>query len=343
MAVLRTGDIDNFIKNPPPDISGILIYGPNEARIADISEQIVKSIIGSLDDPFNLVFLNESQFKEFPGVLRDEMLSLSFTGDRKVIWIKDPGTAFTRQFTGLFDESLSDNLLIVQTGQLSKSASIRKQFESSKQATSIPCYEDTPRDLITLINAKVGSENKTISTTTASLLIESVGPDRALLLSELEKLLNFCADSAEITANDVEALSSDPLTSNLDEICDLAFTGNVNGCTSKFRQLSASGIQGPQIINMLSNHLTRLQKFRVDLDKGQNADTLIKSARPPVFFKRQPSVKRQLAIWSSPMLKNALAIMFDAILLTRQNADLADSICERALITLSKKAQANSR
>jgi len=343
MAVLRAGDIDNFIKNPPPDISGVLIYGPNEARIAEIAEQIVKSVIGSLDDPFNLVFLNESQFKESPGILRDEMLSISFTGDRKVIWMKDPGAAFTRQLTGLFDESLSDNLMIVQTGQLSKSAAIRKQFESSRRAICIPCYEDTPRDLIALINVKINSENKKMNATTAALLIESVGPDRGLLLSELEKLINFCAGSNEITSNDVEALSSDPLTSNLDEICDLAFTGNVNGCTSKFRQLSASGVQGPQIINMLSTHLTRLQKFRVDLDKGQNADSLIKNARPPVFFKRQASFKRQLAIWSSPMLKKALAIMFDAILLTRQNADLADSICERALITLSKTAQANSR
>ena len=343
MTVLRPGEIEQFISNPPSDISGILIYGPNEGRIADISSRIVKTIIGSLDDPFNLVFLNENQMKETPGILRDEMLSMSFTGDRKVIWVRDPGAAFTRQLSGFFDESTSENLLVVQAGQLNKSSAIRKQFEKAKQTACFACYEDTIKDLAVLINLKITSENKTIDTQATNLLIQSVGTDRALLLSEVEKLLNFCADTDKITTWDVELLSSDPITSNLDDICDLTLNGDVKGCTSKFRQISDSGIQPSQVLNILSNHLTRLQRFRIDIEKGQNADNIVRSARPPVFFKRQPAIKRQLTIWNSTTLKKALAIIFEAILLTRQNADLSQSICERALITLSKSARANAR
>ena len=343
MGVLRAGNIDSFIQNPPAEIIGVLVYGPNEGRIADISSRIVKSVLGSLDDPFNLVFLNEAQLKETPGLLHDEMLSLSFTGGRKVVWVKDPGTAFTRQLSGFFDNADNENLLVVQAGPLKKTAAIRKQFEGSKQAMCIPCYEDTIRDLAGLMNMTVSAVGKKIEPPTINALIESVGPDRALLLSEIEKLLSFCADATQISTDDVQALSGDPLVSSLDDICDLTFIGDVHGCTSTFRQLTASGIVSAQILNMLSNHLTRLQKFRIDIDKGQNAENVVKSARPPVFFKRQAVFKRQLMIWHTSALKKALAITFEAILMTRQNADLADSICERALITLSKTAQANSR
>ncbi len=343
MAILRANEIDRFITKIPDEIAGVLIYGPNEGRINQLSTEIVKSVIGSLDDPFNLVMLNEGQLKESRGLLRDEMLALSFTGDRKVIWIKEPGPAFTRQISGLFEEDSAGNLLVVQTGQLKKTATLRKYFEQSKQATSIACYEDTLRDLTGLIIQKAKSDGKEINAATINFLVETVGTDRSLLLSELEKLLNFCANTIEITISDVEALSGDPLYGNMDELCDLTLTGDVKASTSRFHHLTASGIAAAQILNLLSIHLARLQKFRIDIDKGQSAEIAVKSARPPIFFKRQPTVKRQLLIWQSIALKKANSIVFEAIVLTRKNADLAESICERALITLGKMAQSASR
>ena len=343
MAILRANEVDRFIKNPPESISGVLVYGPNEGRIAEISTTIVKSVIGSLDDPFNLVFLNEGQLKESPGLLRDEMQALSFTGGRKLIWVKDPGAAFTRQLSGLFGESIGNNLLLVQTGGLKKSSAARKAFESNGRATAIACYEDTPRDLAAVITAKVSQDGKSIDSNAINLLIESVGTDRLLILSEIEKLLLFCADNNAITADDVTGLSGDPVTGNLDELLDMTLIGDTAGCTKRCRFLISSGTQPAQILVMLSNQLTRLQKFRLDIDKGQSAEMIVKSARPPIFFKKQATTKRQLAIWQNQMLDRALQIVFEATLLTRQNADLAESICERALITLSKTAQSQMR
>jgi len=343
MAILRAGEIDRFIKNPPENITGVLVYGPNEGRITEVSAAIVQSIIGSLDDPFNLAVLNEGQLKETPGLLRDEMMAMSFTGGRKVVWVKDPGAAFTRQLSGLFDEPSGNNLLVVQAGVLKKTSAVRKTFETEKSATSIACYEDTVQDLAALIGQKVSSHGKTIDPVSINLLIESVGANRSLILSEVEKLLLYCTDRDTVTVEIIEALSGDPLGGNLDDLLDKTLTGDVAGCTNRFRDLTASGILPAQILVMLSNQLTRLQLFRLDIEKGRNAEMVVKNARPPIFFKKQATTKRQLSIWHGKTLERALAIVFEAILLTRQNANLAESICERALITLSKTAQSNSR
>lgn len=343
MATLRANEVERFVQNPPDNIAGVLIYGPNEGRIAEISTAIVKSIIGSLDDPFNLVILNESQLKDTPGLLNDEMLALSFTGNRKLIWVKDPGAAFTRQLSGFSDQPVGGNLLLVQAGALKKTAAVRKTFETSKQATCIACYEDTARDLATVITQKLHEEGKSIDSSAIQELIESTGTNRLLILAELEKIISFCANETQITTQHIEALSSDPLGGSMDDLLDLTLIGDVAGCTSSFRFLISSGVLPAQILVMLSTQLTRLQKFRLLMDKGQNADSVIKNARPPVFFKKQAITKRQLTIWHHKSLEKALTIVFEAILLTRQNACLAESVCERALIALSKTAQANMR
>ena len=186
-------------------------------------------------------------------------------------------------------------------------------------------------------------QGKTIDPASTNLLIESVGTNRSLIISEVEKLLLFCADRDAITVEIIEALSGDPLGGNLDDLLDKALLGDLAGCTSRFRDLTASGVLPAQVLVMLSNQLTRLQRFRLDMDRGQNAEMVVKNARPPIFFKKQATTKRQLTIWHSKMLERALAIVFEAILLTRQNTNLAASICERALVTLSKTAQSNSR
>ena len=343
MAILRANEIQRFVTQPQKDVLGVLVYGPNEGRVADISSTIVKSILGSIDDPFNLVHLSENQLKDSPGLLHDEMLALSFTGGRKVIWIKDPGPVFNKQFTGLFELSISENLLIIQTGQLKKTIALRKNFEASKVAVCIPCYDDSRQDLTALIIEKINSNGKSINQTTIDTLINSVGSDRVLLMSEVEKLISYCAESSQVTEQDIEVLCADPLEGSLDDICDLTLTGDTSKCLTQLHHLISSGIQSAQILNTVLNHLMRLQRYRIDIEKGQNIETVVKGARPPIFFKRQSLIKRQLSYWQTHTIKNALTIVFDAISQTRQNASLDDNICERTLIALSKRAQAYAR
>ena len=153
----------------------------------------------------------------------------------------------------------------------------------------------------------------------------------------------YIGEREEISIDDIELLCADPLEGNLDDLCDSALIGDIGKCTRQFYHLSSSGIEAAQVLNTILSHLMRLQKYRADVDKGQNVATIVKSSRPPVFFKRQSTVSRQLHLWQSSTLSDALKSTFKAISQTRENPALADSICERTLIALSKRAQSYSR
>lgn len=339
MTVLKSSEVPRFIDNPPGDIVVLLVYGPNHGRVSDIVSRVTISVIGSLDDPFNLVSLSESQLKDAPGLLRDEFLSLSFTGGRKVIQIEDPGTVIARALPEAVAGTETDNLLIIRAGNLKKTSSLRKYCEKSTFAACIPCYDDTQQELAGIIVSTLQSAGKNIDKAAINILLGSVGSNRLLLSEELQKLISYTGSANEVTISDIEVLSANSAESSLDEISDLTLSGSTSRAVERFSGIIASGVLPSQVLSTLNKNLIQIQKFRLAIEDGHSVDSILKTSRPPVFFKRQPIIKRQLGMWHSSTIKTALAIVYNATMLTRKNTDLAPAICERALVSISKTAK----
>ena len=66
-------------------------------------------------------------------------------------------------------------------------------------------------------------------------------------------------------------------------------------------------------------------------------DQVLRSARPPVFFKRQPKVQAQLRAWPLDELVKAGATLGTAVLQARLNAPLAEALAGRCLLSLARK------
>ncbi len=340
MAIFKPTDLHLFTKQKNPQVSAILLFGPNEAKIKAAAKQIALTIVDSLDDPFSVDSLEEKQIKETPGLLRDEAMSLSFIGDSKVITIKDPGPASVKQIPDYLSVTDTQNVLIVEAGNLTKTAALRKIFEKAKNAACIAFYDDTPAELVSFVIQQFLQFGKTIDQSNSRALVESVGNHRGLIEQEIEKLLNFCGPNNEITLSDIEALSGDPLADSIETLCDAAILGQSADALKQIEQLALSGTQPAQILNVISIHLMRLLAMKAEQDKGQPIDNLIRYSRPPIFFKRQPIVKRQISSWRSSTLKNGQKIVFDAIAQTRKNPELALTVCERTILNLGRLSRA---
>ena len=72
-------------------------------------------------------------------------------------------------------------------------------------------------------------------------------------------------------------------------------------------------------------------------------DQALRSARPPVFFQRQPSIRRQLRPWDAPALQNAAAAVHAAVTEIRQRPALETPLAERTILALARRAQTRRR
>jgi len=336
MAIYKLTDIQRLTQPNDNFVSAILLFGPNEAKIRLTARQIIINIVGSLDDPFSIDTLEEKQIKDAPGILRDQAMSMSFTGDRKIIYIKEPGPSTIKQIPDYLTVKETKNILLIEASNLTKSAALRKLFEKSKNAACIAFYDDTPAELINFITEQCAKFNKKIDQTTARVLVESVGNHRGLIEQEIEKLINYCQQADQITIDDIKLLSGDPLAESIENLCDTAILGQSDEALVQVEQLILTGTQAAQILNVISMHLVRLLSMKSQQNNGQPIDNLIRYARPPIFFKRQQLVKRQLTSWQSKSLKAALKTVFQAIAQTRRNPELSFTICERTILNLGR-------
>ena len=60
---------------------------------------------------------------------------------------------------------------------------------------------------------------------------------------------------------------------------------------------------------------------------------------PPLHFRRKDLIAAALELWTAARLAAAMAELADAVLQSRRNADLADTIAERALLAIAVNAR----
>ena len=83
--------------------------------------------------------------------------------------------------------------------------------------------------------------------------------------------------------------------------------------------------------------------MRLTVDEGSTVDTVVESARPPIYFQRKTQVKAALRIWTASRLTEAIVQFGKAALEVRQRADIAEVITQRALMAIASTAQALGR
>ncbi len=339
MTALKGSAIASFIRVPSRDTKAVLVYGPDAGRVHEVATSIVHTVAGPHDDPFLVVKLADSSLAADPARLADEARSLSFLGGRRVVWVAPAGSAFQGSCESYLADPGGEALIVAEAGALAKSSKLRTQFEQSKHAVVIACYEDSLEDLRALVGRAAAEANLTIADDVVEHVVDRIGSDRALSRREIEKLLLYCHGRGSIELTDVEAVCGDVSAASLDALLDATFAGNVAECCRRLAQLAESGTSPSAILSTTGSHLARLQEWRSDIDRGKSRDAVLRSARPPIHYLRQDSLKRQLALWSGAALDGALRTVLEATAQTRQFAALDHAIAERALLALARRSQ----
>jgi DNA polymerase-3 subunit delta len=341
MTAIKVQDLARFISRPDPAIKAVLIYGPDTGAVSENARNLVKAVAGSLDDPFSVIRLNDQALADDSSRLADEAQAISMMGGRRVIWISGASNGFQRAITDYLPHANTDSLIVAEAGELQKSNKIRSLFESSKTAYAVPCYQDTKQSLYDVVSRALQEHGLAIAPDAHHHLCELLGSDRLLTRSELEKLAAYCAGQDTVTIDDVNAVCGDTSEHSIDDMVDAVFVGEAATACNHFSMLLNAGVATTRMLTTAAGHIARLQALSLNVESGRNASMVVKSARPPIFFRRQSAVIRQLGIWRFHDLEAAEQTLQSAIAQTRQFPALEPEIAERALLSLARNAQAN--
>jgi DNA polymerase III subunit delta len=337
MTVLRTSALDQHLERKPL-APAYLVYGPDPGKVGEVARHIIQSVAGSLDDPFAVARLEEDMISEDPQRLADEVFSRPMLGTRKAIWISSAGQAFLRAYETMAEAPEDANVLIVEAGNLAKSARLRSLFEKSKTAIAIPCYEDSLEDLDQLIDQVTAAADLATAPDARAALLEVLGDDRALSRAELDKLVLYCHGRGGITLGDVEAVCSGRTTVGADELTDAVFGGDLASTDSLSDRQIKSGVAGFRLLSLASQHVPVLEKLLFDVERGASPSHAVRTARPPIFFSRHDNLIHQLKLWDEASLSSARNSLAAAVEQTRTFPALESQIAQRSLLSIARSA-----
>jgi DNA polymerase III subunit delta len=340
MTAIKPAGLDSFLRKPDPAVGALLIYGDEPDAVRELASRAVKKVAGSLDDPFSVMTLAEQDLASDPARLADEVQSISMFGGRKAIWVKGAGEAFLKAVLPVLEGRASGNLVVAEAATLAKSSQLRAVFEKSPHALVVPLYEAEPGEVAQMVEQILAQDNLRIGPDALTRFMALAGSSRGLVRREAEKLALYCLGNERVSIEDVEAVCGNDTGATVDELADSVFGGDVEEADRLFHDLVRGGQDAGRLLGIVHMQALRLQDFRVAIDRGAQAEQLLKQARPPVFFKRQRAVLAQLRAWSLSDLVTAGGTLNANVLAARRNAALAEAIAGRCLLSLARKARA---
>jgi DNA polymerase-3 subunit delta len=315
------------------------LYGPDEGLVRERAEAVASSICPDLKDPFRVGDLTAAVLAADPARLFDETAQLSLTGGRRVVRVRGASEMLAKLFAEFLEGTPGGAFVVAEAGELPARSSLRRAFEAAPSAVAIGCYPDTPRELALVIRETLAAHRVTASRDAGQFLVEHLGGDRLLTRSELEKLVLYAGEGGRVELDDARLAISDTAALELDDAVLAAAEGEPARVERVLGRVFQQGESPVSIVRALLRHMQRLHGFTARLAAGASVDVILRSARPPIFFKQEDSFRRQLGLWTEPQLRLQLDRLAKAELNMKTTGLPAETICREAMLAVAQAAR----
>jgi DNA polymerase-3 subunit delta len=105
----------------------------------------------------------------------------------------------------------------------------------------------------------------------------------------------------------------------------------------------SAGTSASSILSWALRYVTQLHRARAALDTGDDSFAAMRSFVPPVHFRREATVQSALKTWTAPRLARVMEQLAETTFNARRTASLADSLAQRALLSLAVSARRKER
>ena len=169
-------------------------------------------------------------------------------------------------------------------------------------------------------------------------LVEHLGGDRLLTRSELEKLALYAGDGGRVELEDARHSISDTAGLEVDDAVMAAVEGDPVRLERVLGRVFQEGESPVSVLRALLRHLHRLHLLVTRLSVGASLEEVLRTARPPIFFKQQDSFRRQLTLWTETRLRPQLDRIATAELNMKTTGLPAETICREAMLGVAQAA-----
>lgn len=317
----------------------MLLYGPDDGLVRERAGILSRAVCPDLTDPFRVADFSAGVLVADPTRLGDEAAQLSLTGGKRLVRVHGASDAMAKVFGEFLRSTPGDAFVVVEAGELPARSTLRRVFEDARHAAAIGCYPDTARDLTAVIRETLAAHRVTASRDATQFLVEHLGSDRGLTRSELEKLVLYAGEGGRVELEDARLSVSDTAALELDEAIMGAAEGDAPRVERVLGRVLQEGESSVSIIRALLRHLHRLHVLAAQLSAGANLDEVLRRARPPIFFKQEDSLRRQLALWTVERLRSQLDRLAKAELDAKTTGLPAETICRQAMLAVAQAAR----
>ncbi|UZF91196.1 DNA polymerase III subunit delta [Bosea sp. NBC_00550] len=339
MVAIKAHEAERTLARLDPAWRLVLIYGPDAGLVSERASALGRSSVDDPNDAFQLIRMDGDVVAADPLRLVDEANTIGLFGGRRAIRVSPTSKPLQAAVEPLLATPSQDALVIVEAGDLQRTNPLRTACERARTALAVPCYGDAARDLGTIIDEMVRGAAKSIDRNTRDHLAGLLGGDRQTSRREIEKLLLYVGSEPAILAEHVEAVVGDTAQREQAMLVDAVFAGKLPVLDLAQAKLSSEGLDPSVMLGAVLRQALALLKARQAIDAGRGVRDVVGTMRLP--YPRIATTEAALNTWSSAKLNDAVGLLGNAILATRQSADMGRAIATRALWTLARVGRTN--
>jgi DNA polymerase-3 subunit delta len=341
MVAIKSGDIDALLRRPDSRYSVFLVFGPDSGLVAERAKLLAEQAINDPNDAFQLIRLDGDAVASDPLKLADEANTIGLFGGRRSIWVKPTSRNLVSAVAPLLNAPPEGATIVIEAGDLAKNSPLRTACERAPTAAAIPCYVDGPREVATLIDDMMREAGLRIGREAREHLASHLGGDRIATRNEIGKLALYAHGRTEVTIDDIDAVIGDVSTLATDAVVDAAFGGDLRALDEAFVKMAAEGLDAGVLMGFALRHALTLAQARLRVDDDASPQAAVETMR--VHFRRKAAAERQIRLWTSAALAEAIAECGRAIAMIRRQGALAPATAQKSLWGLALSARRAGR
>lgn len=341
---LTVKQLPQFLKNPAATTQGVLVYGPDDGQVREHARSLLKAVVADPKDPFAVEELTEDSLKDDPARLSDALYAMSMMGGKRAVWLESDSDKTGKFLTELYAEGRKpEAFLIVLAAELTPRSTLRALFEGHPHLQALTCYRDEGASLDSVISQHFSAAGVRISRDVVGYLAGNLGNDRSVTRSELDKILIYLGEDKELSIEVAMELVGNRSENSMDDFAGALADGNWRDVERVGQRLLREGAVPIVVIRAFQRYFMRLHLMKATmLQTRQSVDQVLTNAKPKIFFRQVPIMRRQLVSWELSMLEQVLQILTRAErgakeTGTNPEAELQDAVLQ--ILSLYHKAR----